>query len=71
MMMMNQEANGKVLNSLKNMSAERYWDMRWKREWQTKYHDPLMVSYTIVFSEDCQSYCARVARGRYGQSLTP
>lgn len=38
------DSNGKTLVSLKNLAAERYWDMRWQREWQTKYHDPQGVS---------------------------
>lgn len=41
--MMQQEGNGKTLASLKNLAAERYWDARWQREWETKYHDPLVV----------------------------
>eukprot|EP00752_Nemacystus_decipiens_P012307 g10912.t1 len=40
--MMEQEGNGKALASLKNLAAERYWDSRWQREWETKYHDPLV-----------------------------
>lgn len=40
---MDQQGTGKALASLKNVTAERYWDMRWQREWQTKYHDPLVV----------------------------
>lgn len=41
--MTEQESNGKALASLKNLAAERYWDSRWQREWETKYHDPLVV----------------------------
>lgn len=42
--MMEQESNGKALASLKNLAAERYWDSRWQREWETRYHDPLVVT---------------------------
>ncbi|CAB1100133.1 unnamed protein product [Ectocarpus sp. CCAP 1310/34] len=40
--MMEQDDNGKALVSLKNLTAERYWNARWQREWETKYHDPLV-----------------------------
>ncbi|CAM9953083.1 unnamed protein product [Ectocarpus sp. 6 AP-2014] len=40
--MMEQDGNGKALVSLKNFTAERYWNERWQREWETKYHDPLV-----------------------------
>ncbi|CAN0313002.1 unnamed protein product, partial [Ectocarpus sp. 13 AM-2016] len=40
--MMEQDGNGKALVSLKNLTAERYWNARWQREWETKYHDPLV-----------------------------
>lgn len=48
------DSNGKTLVSLKNLAAERYWDMRWQREWQTKYHDPQGVSCdttTVYYGE--------------------
>lgn len=41
--MMGQEGSGKALAALKNLTAERYWETRWQREWETKYHDPLVV----------------------------
>lgn len=43
---MDQDGNGKALVSLRNVAAERYWGTRWKREWQAKYHDPLVVSFS-------------------------
>ena len=41
--MMEQEGSGKALAALRNLTAERYWETRWQREWETKYHDPLVV----------------------------
>lgn len=43
---MDQDGTGKGLVSLRNVAAERYWGTRWKREWQAKYHDPLVVSFS-------------------------
>ncbi|CAM9334641.1 unnamed protein product, partial [Scytosiphon promiscuus] len=40
--MMQQQEGHKALISLKNLTAERYWESRWQREWETKYHDPLL-----------------------------
>lgn len=45
-----QESGSKTLVSLKNVTAERYWDMRWQREWQTKYHDPLTVIFVAMLA---------------------
>lgn len=42
--MMQQQERHKALVSLKNLTAERYWEARWQREWETKYHDPVLVS---------------------------
>lgn len=46
--MIEQDGNGKALVSLKNLTAERYWNARWQREWETKYHDPLVVRPGMV-----------------------
>ncbi|CAM9282416.1 unnamed protein product, partial [Hapterophycus canaliculatus] len=40
--MMQQHEGNKALVSLKNLTAERYWKARWQREWETKYHDPVL-----------------------------
>lgn len=59
--MIEQEGSGKALASLKNLAAERYWDARWQREWETKYHDPLVVSqpqrYTLKASPRKHQHC--------------
>lgn len=50
MSVLEEETSGKTLVSLKNVAAERYWDMRWQREWQTKYHNPSTVSYVTMLT---------------------
>lgn len=37
-----------VHGSLKNVSADRYWEMRRRRELQAKYHDPLAVGFAAT-----------------------
>lgn len=53
--MMEQDGNGKALVSLNNLTAERYWDARWQREWETKYHDPLVVRHGTVWKPQQRS----------------
>lgn len=36
-----------VHGSFKNISADRYWEIRRRREWQAKYHDPLAVGFAM------------------------
>lgn len=55
---MDQDGTGKALVSLRNVAAERYWGTRWKREWQAKYHDPLVVSFFCRHREKVASLSA-------------
>lgn len=49
--MTDEDGKDKVLASMKNTTADRYWDVRWQREWETKYHDPLVVNILKMKSE--------------------